>query len=143
MRAETATDGFHPAVLLWLVVGWIGYALLPWYGLNDNFFTLGWLFDGYPLDADVAPALFLVLQGQKTWLAPLGALLLLPLFLYGRRKADPLFGSLLIWVGVAGLAWFFFQGYAIGLQGWRFAWLTTFLANSTTVSSAWATARCS
>ena len=35
-----------------------------------------WLFDGWPLDDDVAPALFLVLQGQKLWLAPLGLLLL-------------------------------------------------------------------
>ena len=124
MRAEASRAGFHPALLIWLAVGWLGYALLPWYGLDDNFFTLGWLADGYPLGEDVAPALFLVLQGQKLWLAPLGGLLLLPLLLHGRRKADPWFGTILIWVGIAGLAWFFFQGYAISMRGWRFEWLT-------------------
>ncbi len=55
-----------------MAVGWLGFAVLPWYGLDSNFFTLSWLFDGYPLDSDVAPALFLVAQGQKLWLAPLG-----------------------------------------------------------------------
>lgn len=125
MRAETSRAGFHPAVLFWMAVGWIGFAVLPWYGLNDNFFLLGWLFDGYPLDDDVAPALFLNLQGMKLWLAPLGALLVLPLLLYGRRKSDPLFSQLLITVGAIGLFWFFFQGYGIGLSGWRFGWLTS------------------
>ena len=72
MRAHEARGAFHPTVILWMAVGLMGYLLLPWYGLNSNFFTLSWLFDGYPLNDDVAPALFLVLQGQKLWLAPLG-----------------------------------------------------------------------
>lgn len=127
MRAETASAGFHPALRLWLAVGWLGFAVLPWYGLDDNFFMLGWLLDGWPLDDQVAPALFLNLQGMKPWLAPFGLLLALPLFLYGRPKADPLFGTLLIWVGLIGLAWFFLQGFGIGLRGWRFEWMTGLL----------------
>ena len=43
MRAVPSTTAFDPALLLWLVVGWIGYAVLPWYGLDQNFFLLGWL----------------------------------------------------------------------------------------------------
>ncbi|MGC4023880.1 MAG: iron ABC transporter permease [Mesorhizobium sp.] len=123
MRAEASTAGFHPTVLLWLAVGWLGYAVLPWYGLDDNFFLLGWLADGYPLDDDVAPALFLNLQGQKLWLAPFALLLALPLTLYGRQKNDPLFGKLLMAVGAIGMAWFFMQGFGIGLRGWNFGWL--------------------
>ena len=76
-----------------MAVGLVGFALLPWYGLDSNFFTLSWLFDGYPLDGDVAPALFLVLQGEKPWLAPLGVLLAAPLLLWGREKSDPLFAA--------------------------------------------------
>ena len=123
MRARSDRGGLHPTIVLWMIVGWAGYALLPWYGLDDNFFTLGWLADGYPLDDDVAPALFLNLQGHKLWLAPLGMLLVAPLALWGRKKADPLFGWLLIAIGAAGFAWLLAQGFAIGLRGWRFEWL--------------------
>ncbi len=125
MRAEKSQRKLHPTVVLWATVGLIGYAVLPWYGMNGNFFTLRWLFDGYPFDSDVAPALFLNLQGQKLWLAPLGALLVLPfLLLWGRRKADPLFGSLLIAIGAAGGLWFALQGFGIGLRGFQWDWLT-------------------
>ena len=109
--------------MLWLIVGWTGYAVLPWYGLEDNFFGLSWLAGGYPIDPEVAPALFLVLQGQKPWLVPLGLLLLAPLLVWGRSKADPLFGALLIAIGAAGMAWLLIQGYSVGLRGWRFEWL--------------------
>ncbi len=124
MRSRTEGGGLHPTIVLWLIVGWVGFAVLPWYGLDDNFFALSWLAEGYPFNPDVAPALFLILQGLKPWLAPLGLLLLVPLALWGRRKADPLFGWLLIAVGAAGLAWLLIQGYAIGHRGWRFEWLT-------------------
>lgn len=106
-----------------MAVGWIGYAVLPWYGLNDGFFNLEWLFDGYPLDGEYAPALFLVAQLQKVWLAPMAVLLALPLLLWGRKKSDPFFGNLLIGIGAAGLFWFFAQGYGIGLRGWNYGFL--------------------
>ena len=126
MRANANNmAGFDPALLVGLAMGWIGFAVLPWYGVDDNFFMLGWLFDGYPWNDKVAPALFLNLQGLKPWLMPLGALLLLPLLLYGRQKSDGMFGALLIAVGVLGLAWFAFQGFGIGLRGWRFEWMNS------------------
>lgn len=106
-----------------MAVGWIGYAVLPWYGLNDGFFNFEWLFDGYPLDGEYAPALFQVAQLQKLWLAPMAVLLALPLLLWGRKKSDPFFGNLLIAVGAAGLFWFFAQGYGIGLRGWNYGFL--------------------
>ncbi|RWM74726.1 MULTISPECIES: iron ABC transporter permease [Mesorhizobium] len=124
MRVRTATSALHPTVVLWTAVGLVGYALLPWYGLESNFFTLSWLLDGYPHDDDVAPALFLVLQGEKLWLAPLGPLLLAPLLLWGRRKSDPFFGNLLIVVGATGVAYFLLQGFGIGLRGFQWQWLT-------------------
>ena len=69
-----------------MVVGLVGFCLLPWYAVDDGFWSFGWLLDGWPLDEDAAPALFLVVQGEKPWLAPLGLVLLLPLLTAGRDK---------------------------------------------------------
>lgn len=123
MRRHAEYRSLHPAVILWLAVGWLGYAVLPWYTLDDGLFSFTWLAGGYPLDRDSAPALFHVLQGRKPWLTPLGILLLAPLLLWGRRKNDPFFANVLIVVGLAGLAWFLAQGFSIGLRGWNFAFL--------------------
>jgi len=102
-----------------MAVGLCGYVLLPWYMISDGLFSFEWLREGYPFDSDVAPAIFLVMQGEKPWLAPFGLLLLAPLALWGRQKNDPLFGRLLVAAGLAGLAWFFVQGFGIGLRGWN------------------------
>lgn len=71
MRRHAEYRSLHPAVILWLAVGWLGYAVLPWYTLDDGLFSFTWLAGGYPLDRDSAPALFHVLQGRKPWLTPL------------------------------------------------------------------------
>src|SRR5688572_24944662 len=124
MRARATSRVLHPTVVLGTAVGLVGYCLLPWYGLSDNFFTFSWLFDGWPLSDDVAPALFLVLQGQKLWLAPIGVLVLVPLLLWRREKSDPPFGSLLCAAGACGLGYFLLQGFGIGLRGFQWQWLT-------------------
>lgn len=125
MRSRDRRGVLHPTAAIWMAVGLAGYAVLPWYGIDDSLLTLSWLFDGYPFDDDVAPALFLVLQGEKPWLAPLGLLLLAPLLLLGRDKADPAFGWLLIAIGGLGFAYLLLQGFAIGLRGWSWDWLSS------------------
>jgi len=125
MRARKAIRGLDPTVIFWMAVGWLGFAVLPWYGLDSNFFTLSWFFHGYPLDSDVAPALFIIAQGEKPWLAPLGILLLGPFLLWSRQKNHPLFGRLLVLIGAAGFSYFILQGFGIGLRGWRFEWLAS------------------
>jgi iron(III) transport system permease protein len=107
-----------------MAVGTVGFCLLPWYAVDGGFWTFGWLLDGWPLDNDVAPALFLALQGEKPWLAPMGLFLLVPLLTCGRDRTDPAFGRILVLVGALGLAWLVIQGYTIAHRGWRFAWLT-------------------
>jgi iron(III) transport system permease protein len=114
----------HPTVLLWTAVGLGGFCLLPWYAVDGGFWNFGWLLDGWPLDDEVAPALALVLQGEKVWLAPLGLVLLLPLLTRGMEKSDPAFGRVLVIVGAIGLGWLLLQGFTIGLRGWRYPWLT-------------------
>jgi len=112
-------------VLMWLLVGLVGFCLLPWYVLYDGFWSFEWFFDGYPFDSDYAPAAFLIVQGEKLWLAPLPVFLLLPLLGVFFRRSLRQRSNLLIIAGVAGIAWLIFQGLGIGLRGWNFEALST------------------
>ena len=86
MRERSRRGPLEPTVAIWVAVGLVGFVLLPWYGLESGFFSFSWLVEGYPLGDDVAPALFLGLQGRKVWLMPLGLLLLVA---RRRRSAGP------------------------------------------------------
>ncbi len=123
LRRDSGT-GLHPNVGLWLAVGCAAFCVLPWYGIDEGFFGFDWLFDGYPLDPDYAPALFLVAQGEKPWLAPLAVFLLLPLATWNRPRSSKAFGTILIVAGAGGFAYLLAQGFAVGIRGWQFAWLT-------------------
>jgi iron(III) transport system permease protein len=110
-------------VLLWLVVGWIGFAILPWYGVDDGFWSFEWLLQDWPFDDDAAPGLLQVLLHDRWWLAPIAPFLLAPLALIGRRRSEPAFAAILIAIGGLGLAYVLAQGFAIGIRGWQFAFL--------------------
>lgn len=110
-------------MIFWIIAGWVGFAVLPWYGIEDGFFAFEWLFDGYPTDSDYAPALFLLAQGEKLWLLPLVAPLVAILFALRRTKSDPIFAKVLILGGAFGFCWLLVQGFSIGLRGWQFGWL--------------------
>ena len=122
-KARNSNHGVDNTVIGWLAVGWAGFALLPWYVIEDGFWGFGWLIGGYPFDPEFAPALFLVAQGEKLWLAPLLIFLALPLGCWGRRRTDPMFSGLLLAAGVGGLAYLLIQGFAIGIGGWEFEFL--------------------
>ncbi|MEM1046437.1 MAG: iron ABC transporter permease [Pseudomonadota bacterium] len=123
MRTADIDTKAHPVLIFWIIAGWAGYAVLPWYMLEDGLFSFTWLVDGYPLDDDYAPALFLIGQGEKLWLAPLMAGLILPLFALRRVKSDPLYARLLIASGAIGFGWLIAQGFGIGIRGYTFEWL--------------------
>ncbi len=116
-RTETR-PGLDRAVSLWLAVLWASLLVLPWYTLEDGFFSFEWL-DGYPFDSDYAPALFLVAQGEKLWLLPVFLIALLPFAVHGRIKTDPVYSRILIAAGLGGLAWMALQGFCIGIRGWQ------------------------
>ena len=114
---------------LWLVLGIVGFCILPWYVQEDGFWGFEWLIDGYPFDPDYAPALFLIVQGEKLWLSPLLLWLVMPLagiFWAGGLSPSNTVrrANVLIVAGVAGLLWLAIQGYGIGLRGWNFDALT-------------------
>ncbi len=123
MRTVSSENTTHPTLIFWIIAGWVGFLILPWYGIEDGFFTFDWLFDGYPTDTDYAPAAFIVGQGKKLWLLPLLIPLIAVLFALKRPKSDPLFAKILIAVGAFGFSWLLIQGFSIGLRGWQFGWL--------------------
>ena len=113
----------HPVLFLWICAGWVGYLLLPWYGIEDGFFRFEWLIDGYPFDDDYAPAAFLIAQGEKLWLAPLLLPLLAPLSVLKLNKTDQTYSIVLILAGGFGFAWMVAQGFSIGIRGFNYEWL--------------------
>jgi iron(III) transport system permease protein len=124
LRNVSTETTAHPALIFWIVAGWVGFCILPWYGVEDGFFAFEWLVDGYPFDEDYAPAAFLIGQGEKVWLAPLILPLITSLFALRRKKSDPLYAKILIASGAIGFGWLIAQGFGIGIRGFNFEWLT-------------------
>jgi iron(III) transport system permease protein len=94
------------AALIWIVLGWVGYAVLPWYG-----------FEGVNGQLVGGSGLVLGLRGAW-WLLPMALPLLFTVRPLVKRTADNQ-GSLLVAAGLVGLALLALQGFAIGLNGWR------------------------
>ena len=103
------------AGLIWAAIGLLSYALLPWYALEDGFFSFSWLLDGHVGDRDLAPALFQWLLHGKWWLAPL--IVPLVLALWAALKND---ARLAVWSGLGGIALFLLQAFSIYHRGWAF-----------------------
>ena len=124
MHAHRAGNGCRPVngidrdVALWCGVGWIGFALLPWYGIYDGFWSFDWI-AGYPLGSDEAPGAVQALAHGRWWLLPLLPLLLAPFALWRRNRYDPVFADTLIAIGALGLVATLGQGFAIGIAGWE------------------------
>lgn len=114
-------------VLALMVAGSVG--LLPWYLLQDGFWSTGWL-AGYPFGTEQGPALFLLLQGRNPWLWPMAlmaALALAAVSLPARRARRGLWFAV---IGGVGLIYLLAQGYALGHQGWSFRFLETLLGTT-------------
>ena len=107
----------------WGLVGWLGFAILPWYVIEDGFWSFEWIVDGYPLDADYAPALLQVINGDASWLMPLAFFLALPILAWNRKPSDPAYSLILLFSGIGGMICLLGQGFSIGISGWRYEWM--------------------
>ena len=105
-------------------------AVLPWYAIEDGFWSPKWLWGGYPWAAQSAPALFLWGKGASLWLLPVGLVALAVLVAVLRRLPASTLGRLLTVLGVAGIAYLLAQGFLFGLRGWNAAWLNQWLGES-------------
>ena len=108
----------------WWVTALAGFMVLPWYAQFDGFWSFEWLSRSYLTDPETAPLVFLLATGEAPWLWPLPIFLLatVPALFVDRRHA--LFRRCLLIAAGAGVAYAFAQGFAIGIGGWQFDWLT-------------------
>jgi iron(III) transport system permease protein len=111
----------------WLVVGWVGFAVLPWYALEDGLLAAGWLGTGWALDRDAAPGLFQAIWHGRPWLWPLVGTLLAPLLALHQVGPRDRRGAVLIAAGGLGLVWLAAQGLAITHKGVSLAWAAPLL----------------
>lgn len=102
-----------------LLAGWVGLAILPWYAVEDGFWSLIW--SGKAIFQSTA--LIQALIEKRYWLWPVVLALLIPLAGLWRVERDntaPIF----IVSGAVGLLFLFMQGFLIGLNGWSLPELT-------------------
>ncbi len=110
---------FHrSALVFWLAVGAVGYLLVPWYALDASVFSAVWLRD-FTAQKN-ASALVQVWQHGRTWLLPIGALLIASACLASHRLDRGVRAHALLVLGAAGFLYTFGQGFVIGAQGWSF-----------------------
>ena len=98
------------ATLGWIVLGWVGFVLLPWYGFDRAV---------VPTIADYFAGRSALIQGLNGawWLLPILAPLCLALIPVIRPSARTN-GTWLVASGLLGLALIILQGFSIGLNGW-------------------------
>ena len=108
----------------------IGLALLPWYAIEDGFWSARWLLAGYPFASASAPALFLWLKGNNLWLLPVAVLALCAGLTALCRPSAALLGRVLTVLGALGIAYMLLQGFLFGLRGWNTAWLNSWLGET-------------
>ena len=102
-----------------LVAGALALMVLPWYSLEQGFFSGHWLISVWQ-DENSAPALWQLMQhGWLTvavalWLASAASLFLPP----GRIRS-----GLLLLLSVCGILFLVLEGHAIGFSGWNWRWL--------------------
>ncbi|MDA9520461.1 iron ABC transporter permease [Bradyrhizobium sp. CCBAU 11434] len=112
----------RPSTRLALLLGWLGYMLVPWY------LPEGWDLAGYPFGR-AGTALVLATSGAAPWLWPIGIALLAPTFLAVRAESS-LSSPALIVAGLFGLVAFFAQGFAVTLPGQGIPWLAALLGGA-------------
>lgn len=124
-HAKSVDTRIHGIVLFWSLVSLLGYCVLPWYTLEDGFWSFEWFFDGYPFDTDYSPALFLIWQKEKLWLAPLLPIIIAPFFLQIFKPNAKTTSNILCLAGGLGLTYLLLQGFMIGIRGWNSELITT------------------
>jgi iron(III) transport system permease protein len=99
------------AIILWILVGVIGAAVLPWYALNDGLFSLSWV-RAYP-NPETGSALYQIAALGRVWLlaplAPLAAAFIVVVM----RLPTAITARLLMWLSIVGMVLMVLQGFAI------------------------------
>src|SRR5690606_36812267 len=117
-----------PATRLVLLIGWLGYALMPWYLVEGMGLTSwGWLGE-YPF-GKAGSALALALSGQAPWLLPVGVALAVASVFWGSVDRQRT-AAVLVWAGLIGMVLFFAQAFSIVLKDQGISWLAALLGGA-------------
>ena len=118
------------SVLLWLIVGLLGFFCVPWYVQEDGFWQFSWLVGAFSGDENAVPALFQVLAYDRYWLLVLLVPLVVPfLALFSKEgsqdksQSDALTANLLIISGASGLLYLISQGFMLNGFGWSYEFM--------------------
>jgi iron(III) transport system permease protein len=106
---------------LWLGLGWIGFAVLPWYLVEGGSLSLD-LLSSWP-SGTAGTALMLALFEGRGWLLPAALPLVVALLPLRYPADDRRTATILVWTGIAGLGWLIVEGFAIDHAGWTSGWL--------------------
>jgi len=112
------------AVAFWLVAGAVGFALLPWYAVQDTVWWPAWI--ARFASKDNAPAWLQAWSYGRGWLWPVGAFLVTGAWIASRPLSRERAAALLV-LGAVGFAYALGQGFVIGPQGWYFDGLKALL----------------
>ena len=106
-------------VVYWILTGSLGFTILPWYLVDDGFFSFYWLLE---YDIDYYGSGFLKGLIYNNWLLPLVIPLFLPLILFSSKlRLNPkIYSNIFLFSGLIGFAYFFIQGFSIGIRGWNY-----------------------
>lgn len=105
--------------LLWLVLGWVALALLPWQGDDAGFLALEWI-RIWP-GGTGGSALGQAVIGGRLWLLPLLVPLLLSVPQLWRAQPGRRDGAVLAVVAGLGLSWLLVIAFSIDLRGWTWS----------------------
>jgi iron(III) transport system permease protein len=112
----------NKAILIWVAVGLLAYALLPWYAYQDASWLKAWpqIFAG----PETASGFVQALAHARVWLL-IGALALLAAGSAIFMPAGRAQGTVLATTAGLGLLGVTGSGLLIGARGWRFEWLNS------------------
>ena len=98
---------------LWLALGWLGFAALPWNAIGGPGFTAFQWLATWPLDVRTAPAAVQLFKHGRLWFMPLAVALALPLLVFRTRMQDRTASRVLIGSGLLGLVTLMSIAFAI------------------------------
>jgi len=113
-RADRRLPGFG-----WLALAGIGLALLPWHGDDAGLLAFEWV-RSWPTGIG-GSAMGQAVFGGRLWMLPLAFPVFLALYPLRRRELSRRDGTVLIALGLFGLAWLLVVALSIDLRGWTWA----------------------
>lgn len=123
-RAPRRAVGANRPLWAWVLIGLLGYLLLPWYAQQDanGLLAVGQVWG----DAQAANGLLQAAQHGRPWLW-LGLLGLAVAGVGAALPAGRQQGATLIAGGALGLVALLLSGFTIGARGWAFEWMNASL----------------